>query len=259
VRALHWSSFFRVHHRQAAAMRVGRMFIAGDAAHIHSPYGGQGMNTGLQDVWNLVWKLDLFLRGHGNERLLESYTAERRPVIKHVIETTDTLTKVMGTPNRFAQVLRNAVIPMVSRLAPFQHAFVQRLSELGIAYGGSPIIEGDGKRYFDDSLRGGGILSRFVLLSGRGDDSTVAEAARRLAESFSEVVELRSGAAPNITLVRPDGYVAYSARNGGGLAALKSVRSILELQTNNERQSVEGVDSLSPRAGGSASGVNVSC
>ena len=77
ARSLHWSSYFRIHHRQAARLRVGNMFIAGDAAHIHSPFGGQGMNTGLQDVWNLVWKLDLFLHGHGNHALLESYSAER--------------------------------------------------------------------------------------------------------------------------------------------------------------------------------------
>ena len=155
ARALRWSSYFRVHHRHATQLRVGRIFIAGDAAHIHSPFGGQGMNTGLHDIWNLVWKLDLFLNGHGNEQLLDSYTAERIPIIKNVIETTDHLTKVMGTPNTFAQALRDAVIPMVSRLAPFQHAFVQRLSELGIAYRGSPIVEGPGNRYFDDSLRGG--------------------------------------------------------------------------------------------------------
>ena len=104
------------------------------------------MNTGLHDVWNLVWKLDFVLRGRGNARLLDSYSAERLPVIKQVIATTDVLTKVMGTPNRFAQALRDTVIPMVSRLAPFQHAFVQRLSELGIAYRGSPIVEGPGKR-----------------------------------------------------------------------------------------------------------------
>jgi 2-polyprenyl-6-methoxyphenol hydroxylase-like FAD-dependent oxidoreductase len=233
ARSLRWSSFFHVHHRQVEQMRVGRMFIAGDAAHIHSPYGGQGMNTGLQDVWNLVWKLDLVLRGRGNEQLLESYAAERRPVIRHVIETTDTLTKVLGTPNKLAQALRNAVIPMVSRLAPFQHAFVQRLSELGIAYHGSPIVEGAGERYFDDSLRGGaGILSRFLLFLGDGAESQVSEAARRLAGTFGDVVELRPGRARGITLVRPDGYVAYSARNGDGLAALNSVRSILERQTS---------------------------
>jgi 2-polyprenyl-6-methoxyphenol hydroxylase-like FAD-dependent oxidoreductase len=81
------------------------------AAHIHSPSGGQGMNTGLHDVWNLVWKLDLSLHGRGNEQLLESYSTERPPVIKNVIETTDFLTKVMGTPNKFAQALRDTVIP----------------------------------------------------------------------------------------------------------------------------------------------------
>src|SRR5262249_31838605 len=139
--ALHWSSYFRIHHRLATQLRLARIFIAGDAAHVHSPFGGQGMNTGLHDVWNLVWTLDLFLRGHGNEQLLDSYGAERLPVIRQVIETTDVLTKVMGTPNRLAQALRDAAIPMVSRLAPFQHAFVQRLSELGIAYPGSPIVE----------------------------------------------------------------------------------------------------------------------
>src|SRR5215475_13847639 len=118
IRALRWSSYFHIHHRQVARLRVGRMFIAGDAAHIHSPFGGQGMNTGMQDVWNLVWKLDLVLRGHGNEQLLESYTTERLPVIKQVIKTTDFLTKVMGTPNKFAQAMRDAVIPVVSRLVP---------------------------------------------------------------------------------------------------------------------------------------------
>src|SRR5262249_49647171 len=78
IRGLKWSSYSDRPHGQVAQLRVGRTFIAGDAAHIHSPFGGQGMNTGLQDVWNLVWKLDLVLRGHGTEQLLESYSAERR-------------------------------------------------------------------------------------------------------------------------------------------------------------------------------------
>jgi 2-polyprenyl-6-methoxyphenol hydroxylase-like FAD-dependent oxidoreductase len=235
ARALHWSSYFRIHHRQVAQLRVGRIFIAGDAAHIHSPYGGQGMNTGLHDVWNLVWKLDLVLHGRGSDSLLESYSAERRPVIKQVIETTDFLTKAMGTPNKFAQALRDTVIPMVSRLAPFQHAFVQRLSELGIAYRGSPIVEGAGKRYFDDSLRGGdGICSRFLLVMDDGADSLISEAARQLAGSFGDIVELRSRQPwHDITLVRPDGYIAYSADRREGVAALKSVRSLLERQTQS--------------------------
>src|SRR5262249_40865413 len=120
--SMRWSSYFRIHHRQVARLRAGRMFIAGDAAHIHSPFGGQGMNTGLQDVWNLVWKLDLALRGRGNEQLLDSYTAERRPVIKQVIGTTHFITKAMGTPSKLAQSLRDVIIPVASRLPLFQHA-----------------------------------------------------------------------------------------------------------------------------------------
>jgi hypothetical protein len=231
ARALHWSTYFRIHHRHVAQLRVGRVLVAGDAAHIHSPFGGQGMNTGLHDVWNLVWKLDLYLRGCGNERLLDSYSTERIPVIKNVIETTDHLTKVMGTPNKFAQALRDTIIPMVSHLAPFQHAFVQRLSELGIAYRGSPIVEGPGKRYFDDSMRGGkGILSRFLLMMGDGTVSSITNAAKTLVESFADVVELRVVRQQSIALVRPDGYVAYDAHNRDGVEALGSVRSLLERQ-----------------------------
>jgi 2-polyprenyl-6-methoxyphenol hydroxylase-like FAD-dependent oxidoreductase len=168
ARAIRWSSFFRVHHRQVAQLRVGRIFVAGDAAHIHSPIGGQGMNTGLHDVWNLVWKLDLAVRGHGGERLLDSYNAERRPVIRSVIDMTYRMTRAMATPSKLAQAVRDVAIPLLSRVAPFQHAMVQRLSQLGIEYSGSPIIEGAGKRYFDDSLRGGaGVGGRFLLLVGK--------------------------------------------------------------------------------------------
>jgi 2-polyprenyl-6-methoxyphenol hydroxylase-like FAD-dependent oxidoreductase len=233
ARALYWSTYFRIHHRHAARLRVGRIFIAGDAAHIHSPFGGQGMNTGLHDVWNLVWKLDLALHGQGNEQLLDSYSTERLPVIKSVIETTDLLTKVMGTPNKFAQALRDTVIPMVSRLAPFQHAFVQRLSELGIAYAGSPIVEGPGKRYFDDSMRGGkGINSRFLLMLPDDAEPATAEAARRLAGLSSNVVELRPSQQHGVKLVRPDGYIAFAARDGDNIAALGTMRVLLERQTS---------------------------
>jgi 2-polyprenyl-6-methoxyphenol hydroxylase-like FAD-dependent oxidoreductase len=240
ARALHWSSYFRIHHRHAAQLRIGRIFIAGDAAHIHSPFGGQGMNTGLHDVWNLAWKLDLFLRGHGNESLLDSYAAERLPVIKNVIATTDLLTKVMGTPNKLAQSLRDTFIPMVSRLAPFQHAFVQRLSELGIAYPESPIVEGPGNRFLDDSIRGGtGITSRFLLILDNNSSPALADSASQLCDSLPDIVELRRLPEPasahdrnkGISLVRPDGYIAYAAHIRDGVGALASVRSLLERQT----------------------------
>jgi 2-polyprenyl-6-methoxyphenol hydroxylase-like FAD-dependent oxidoreductase len=217
ARSVRWSTYFRIHHRQVQQMRVGRVFIAGDAAHIHSPFGGQGMNTGLQDVWNLVWKLDLAVRGHANEQLLESYAAERRPVIKQVIDLTHVMTQAMGAPSKLAQAIRDMAIPVVWHLPPFQHFFVQRLSELGIAYRGSPIVDGGGERYFDDSLRGGnGIKSRFLLMAfDLADGSTIAQ-------SFPDLVEVRATGRPGLTLVRPDGYVAARA--------IESIRAVLERQ-----------------------------
>jgi hypothetical protein len=138
----------------------------------------------------------------------------------------------MGTANRLAQTLRDAVIPVVSRLPPFQHAFVQTLSGLGIAYRGSPIVEGPGERYFDDGLRGGtGIKSRFLLVAGDAADPAARESAARLAESLSEVVELRQGPGGGIRLVRPDGYVAFAANAADG-NTVNAVRTLLERQTN---------------------------
>lgn len=231
ARALNWSSYFRIHHRHVGHLRAGRMFVAGDAAHIHSPFGGQGMNTGLHDAWNLAWKLDFALRGIGNERLLDSYNAERLPVIRNVIETTDHLTKIMGTPNRLAQALRDTIIPMVSRLAPFQHAFVQRLSELGVAYRGSPIVEGPGNRYFDESVRGGnGIRGQFLLFVGKEQGKAAEEAAKQFCDALRDIVELRSTEQAGIALVRPDGYLAYSTHSRDIKRTLEEVGSVLERQ-----------------------------
>jgi 2-polyprenyl-6-methoxyphenol hydroxylase-like FAD-dependent oxidoreductase len=239
ARALNWSTYFQIHHRQVARLQVGRMFVAGDAAHIHSPFGGQGMNTGLQDVWNLAWKLDLALRHRARADLLASYTTERRPIIKHVIETTDFITKALGTPSRLAQGVRNLVIPVISRLAPFQHGFVQTLSELGVTYDGSPLVEGPGERYLDESFRGGGIGSRFVLLLDRGDGSAL-EKARGLADDFREVLELRSGAHPGVVLVRPDGYAAYESRENVASNTIQAVRGVLERQVAPDWSSTAG-------------------
>jgi 2-polyprenyl-6-methoxyphenol hydroxylase-like FAD-dependent oxidoreductase len=233
VLSLRWSSYFRVHHRHVVRMNVGRMFIAGDAAHIHSPFGGQGMNTGLQDVWNLAWKLDLAVRGRANDELLDSYGAERYPVIKGVIETTHRLTRALGTASKFAQAVRDTVIPVVSHLDWFQRRFVQNLSELGISYARSPIVEEGGTRYWDDSLRGGrGIESRFLLLLSEDADSTAKKAAAQFCECFSDLVELRHVRQAAITLLRPDGYVAYKGDMNNSEAALESMRSVLKRQTS---------------------------
>ena len=231
--SLRWSSYFRVHHRHVTRMSVGRVFIAGDAAHIHSPFGGQGMNTGLQDVWNLAWKLHLAVRGRGSQQLLDTYTAERRPIIKGVIQTTHRLTWAMGTPSKLAQAIRNTVVPVISCLSAFKKRFVQNLSELGISYVGSPIIEGSGNRFWDDSLRGGkGIENRFLLLLHDDAGLSTKKAASQFCESFGDLVELRSVQQRGMTLVRPDGYIAYASTMRNTVAVLESMRSLLKRQTN---------------------------
>lgn len=154
-------------------------------------------------------------------------------MIKHVVEITDFLTRAMATPSKFAQSLRDTVIPMVSRLVPFQHAFVEVLSELGVSYHGSPIVEGPGKRYLDDSMRGGdGIGSRFLLLLGRDVDSLIAEKAGRIAEALEGAVAIRSAPGRGVMLVRPDGYIAFSKRDAVDMSDLTSVRILLEVQVS---------------------------
>jgi 2-polyprenyl-6-methoxyphenol hydroxylase-like FAD-dependent oxidoreductase len=94
ITKVHWLTSFEIHHGQVPAYRHGRVFLAGDAAHIHSPAGGQGMNTGMQDAFNLAWKLAMTIRGEGGDELLDSYQTERHPVAEKVIDFTGTLTKV---------------------------------------------------------------------------------------------------------------------------------------------------------------------
>lgn len=208
AQSLLWSGYFRIHHRCVSQMSSGRVFIAGDAAHIHSPFGGQGMNTGLQDAWNLAWKLDLAVRGVATDALLASYTPERHPIVLDVIKTTDLLTRALGSHTAVASGIRDAIIPIVTHIPAFTEAFTERLSGLTNAYKGSPIVDGGGRRYFDDSLAGGKTIGRrFILMAPAGDDALAQ--ANQLALKFSDMLEVRSSAAGALRLVRPDGYLAY--------------------------------------------------
>jgi 2-polyprenyl-6-methoxyphenol hydroxylase-like FAD-dependent oxidoreductase len=142
-----WLSHFRLHHRQAAHYRAGRIFLAGDAAHIHSPVGAQGMNTGIQDAWNLAWRLALVVRGRAVEALLDSYEAERWPVGRRLLRYTDrafTLFTRAISGARLATWLRRVVVARVlprvlgsSRLRAYLFHFV---SQLGIRYRHSPAV-----------------------------------------------------------------------------------------------------------------------
>ena len=166
------------------------------------------MNTGLQDAWNLVWKLDLAVRGLATDALLASYTLERHPIVMDVIKTTDFLTNALGSHTTVASGIRDALIPIVTHVPALTEAFTERLSGLANAYKGSPIVDGGGRRYFDESLAGGkDAARRFILMAPAGDDALAQ--ANELASKFSDTLEVRSSPAGALRLVRPDGYLAY--------------------------------------------------
>jgi 2-polyprenyl-6-methoxyphenol hydroxylase-like FAD-dependent oxidoreductase len=225
---LYWSSYFRIHHRHAFQLRSGRVFLAGDAAHIHSPFGGQGMNTGLQDVWNLVWKLELAARGSGSEALLESYSEERVPMIEEVIEATDRLTKALGTPSTLAQLLRDSAIPILSRIPAFGHAIVERLSGLGLTYSGS-IIHNSGKRLLEDCMRDGQIAdARFLLFVPKTTCQSFIETSRSIEASLNGLLAVYASRDERIRLVRPDGYIAFESESEGSGDESQLIRALLD-------------------------------
>jgi 2-polyprenyl-6-methoxyphenol hydroxylase-like FAD-dependent oxidoreductase len=145
IRGCSWFSTYRIHHRRAARFRDGRCFLLGDAAHIHSPVGAQGMNTGLQDAYNLGWKLALVIAGRARERLLDSYEIERIPVARRLLRTTDRAFSLVVSNTRVAGLLRTRFAPKLLALAMEvervrRFAFLT-ISQTGIAYPNSPLSE----------------------------------------------------------------------------------------------------------------------
>lgn len=130
VRELVWSSRFSVHHRLAESYRRGPVFLAGDAAHVHSPAGGQGMNTGIQDAVTLAATLADVLDGRAEQAHLDSYETTRRPVAIGVVATTHRITRAATARHPAAQVLRNTALALIGLLPPVQRRLAMNLSEL---------------------------------------------------------------------------------------------------------------------------------
>ena len=143
--ACNWYSTYRIHHRRAAQFHDRRCFLLGDAAHIHSPVGGQGMNTGLQDAYNLAWKLALVVSGRAGASLVHSYEDERLPVANHLLKRTDRLFSIVVSDSWLVGLIRTRVMPKIMGLA-LRTAGVQRMvfrtiSQTGIRYRRSPLSE----------------------------------------------------------------------------------------------------------------------
>ena len=218
-----WISRFTDMARQAATYRDRRVLLAGDAAHVHSPVGGQGLNTGVQDAVNLAWKLAQVVKQTSNERLLDSYSAERHPVGARVLRNTMAQTALMRVDDR-TEALRETVSELLSMDEP-RKRFAATMSGLGIHYDlgeGHPLL---GRRVPDlDLVTANGPVRVFTLLHdarpvllnlgepGRFDITPWADRVQLIDAKYDGAWELPAiGAvsAPVAVLIRPDGYVAW--------------------------------------------------
>jgi hypothetical protein len=162
--------------------------VAGDAAHIHSPVGGQGMNTGVQDACNLAWKLALAIRGQAGAGLLDSYDAERRPVALEVLRGTDRMTRLVTARNPLVRGVRNGLIRVLSGVGAFRRKASLELSELAVAYHDSPIVADGDPGWFQALQQGGGTAFKAQRAFRRGP-----KAGDRLPDPPIETSDLVSG------------------------------------------------------------------
>ncbi len=140
ARTVSWISPFWIHSKMSEEMRRGNVFLLGDAAHIHSPLGGQGMNTGLQDAHNLAWKLALVVQGRADQRILDSYDDERLPIIKDVVDSTDRFTRILLIKNPVVSFFRKYAIKFMLSIPAVNRYITRRLTQLNIRYQQSSFI-----------------------------------------------------------------------------------------------------------------------
>lgn len=204
---MRWSSRFLSERRQARHYRSGRVFLAGDAAHVHSPLGGQGMNTGLGDAFNLGWKLASAVRGQAPSWLLDSYERERHPVGAAVLQLTDAFNQVVLS-SAATRRLRVLVLGAVLRIPRTRRFLAERLSGIGIAYPRSKDEDWLVGRRMADVDCGGTRLyellraGKFVLVTAAPVDVGECD----VVHAVDHRPEL-----PDAVLVRPDGYVAWAS------------------------------------------------
>ena len=247
-----WLADFRCHRRSASAYRHGRVLLAGDAVHLHSPAGGQGMNTGILDAHNLGWKLALVASGRAPDTLLDSYGTERRPVADEVLKLTHALVHYGSMSHPIKRGVRDIVVPVLGRTPVIQRRAARRLSQVYVTYPPGPLASPDrgragprpGQRMPDIAVRAGSRAAtlhsvlrggRHVLVVPAGDPASVLDDAglRPYRKDFDVVTGDASktprfpndGAGP-VILVRPDGHVAARGRPGSTRAVTGYLREV---------------------------------
>ncbi|MEV0318185.1 FAD-dependent monooxygenase [Streptomyces sp. NPDC050658] len=240
LRTVEWTALFRLHSRIAERFASGPVHLVGDAAHIHSPAGGQGLNLAIGDAFNLGWKLAQVAGGHAAERLLDSYDAERRPVARQVLRGTDRGFALETVDHRAAVWFRTHVAPLLlrplSRLRPVRQGIFRLFAQTWIGYRHSPAVAagrraGGGPRPGDRVPYGGfgapGVRYSLLVSEGRRPDHAFDDRLRALRELLGRypvpvaVRVVRAGERPppgwgaagrraGVRLVRPDGHLCYS-------------------------------------------------
>jgi hypothetical protein len=241
VEKVNWFSTYRVHHRVADHFRQGRAFLLGDAAHIHSPVGGQGMNTGIGDAVNLAWKLAVVVRGRAHASVLDSYEQERIGFARTLISTTDQAFTGVTSSRLIARLVRLRIVPLLLPLffsfKAARRLMFRRVSQTAIDYEGSSLSSG-----WTETVQGGDRLPWIQNANGAGDDNfaplrsldwqvhvygeapkqlrQMCEARRLPLHIFAWRAEMRrSGLWRNAAyLVRPDGYVGLADAVGSAVA-----------------------------------------
>ncbi len=222
---VNWSSRFRINSRHVPTMRSGRVFLGGDAAHVHSPAGGQGMNVGIQDMVNLSWKLAMVLDGRARPDLLDTYSSERLPVIRTVVRFTEIGTRVFNSTNPVVHALRVRIAPKALARNVVQNTAASMFGQVSAGYRGGALAGGGGGvgalRAGDRVPDAGGLYDALDLgaltLFTAGRMRAIADVGR----AWDGVVSVRDAvdlAPEGWLLVRPDGYLA--AAGGAGDAAM---------------------------------------
>jgi 2-polyprenyl-6-methoxyphenol hydroxylase-like FAD-dependent oxidoreductase len=242
--ACSWFATYRIHHRRAASFRQQRCFLLGDAAHIHSPVGAQGMNTGLQDAYNLGWKLALVAAGRADARLLDSYAREREPVAERLLQTTDRAFSLIVSDGWLGALFRTRVLARILAFAMgrerFRRLAFRTISQTGIHYRDGPLSQAQTERTGDAPAAGDRFPwlrlsfapgapaedlfarlddTRFnLLLLGQPAPSAIPSGSRDLllvhavpADPANDGALARAGIpTPSFYLLRPDGHIGLA-------------------------------------------------
>ncbi len=221
LHGLNWSSQFRINSRAVPNLRSGRVLFGGDAAHVHSPAGGQGMNLGIQDMINLGWKLAMVLDGRARPDLLDTYSSERLPVVRKVLRFTEIGTRLFNSTNPLVHALRVRMAPRALARDAVQNAAASMFGQLSAGYRGGELALGAadlgamraGDRVPDtDGCYDALDLGALTLFAGPGAGAVVD-----VARDWEGIVSARDGGvASGWLLVRPDGYLAAAGGPGDG-------------------------------------------